>query len=296
MAAINALALSKRYDSGVDAVRQVSFTVEAGHVYGFLGPNGAGKTTTVKLLTGMIQPTGGSGSVAGCELGDDVVALHRRCGVLTETAQCYEWMTGRENLLFFGELFGVKRRRDRCEQLLREMELLEAADRRVKTYSTGMKKKLSRARALLHEPDVLFLDEPTSGLDPEAAAFVNDLILAQAHSGRTVFLCTHQLHSAQAVCDHYGLMNQGRLLATGTLEELAQGAGLQPKLRIDGRLTDAAATFNGSYYELPIAGREEIPGILRRLVTGGADLYEVQLNQPTVEDVYFAWQRKGERV
>ena len=226
--------LSKTYPGGKRAVRDVSLSLEPGEVFGFLGPNGAGKTTTVKLLNGMLTPTEGTCQVLGADPAREPERVHAVSGVVTEHARMYDNLTGMQNLIFYAELFGLPadEAAGRAEALLREMELEEAKDRklaawstgmrqRLAAWSTGMRQRLSLARALIHGPKILFLDEPTSGLDPESAQNVNRMIREMAkNSGITVFLCTHQLRYAQEICTRYGLIEEGQLLASGTLEEL----------------------------------------------------------------------------
>ena len=188
--------LSKTYSGGKEAVRQVSLFLGKGEVFGFLGPNGAGKTTTVKLLNGMLLPTAGSCRVLGNDPAREPEKVHARSGVVTEHAQMYDNLTGLQNLMFYAAIFGMaeEQARERANELLGQLGLEEAKDQKLSAYSTGMRQRLSLARALLHRPEALFLDEPTSGLDPESAQNVNRLIRRLAkEEGITVFLCTHQL-------------------------------------------------------------------------------------------------------
>ena len=183
--------LSKTYPDGKQAVRDVSLSLEPGEVFGFLGPNGAGKTTTVKLLNGMLTPTEGTCRVLGADPAREPEKVHAVSGVVTEHARMYDNLTGMQNLIFYAELFGLPadEAAGRAEALLREMELEEAKDRKLAVWSTGMRQRLSLARALIHGPKILFLDEPTSGLDPESAQNVNRIIRELAEGqGVTVFL------------------------------------------------------------------------------------------------------------
>lgn len=205
MKAITVEALSKTFSGGPVAVDGIRFSLNQGEIFGFLGPNGAGKTTTVKLLCGMLTPSGGKCQVLGIDPVQNPEQLHKKVGVVTEHAQMYDHMTALENLQFYGTLFGMSRLEcaDRAKLLLHRLELADVMDRKLATYSTGMRQRLSLARALLHRPQILFLDEPTSGLDPESAQNVNSLIQEQAAEGITVFLCTHQLRYAQEICTIY---------------------------------------------------------------------------------------------
>lgn len=306
--------LSKTYPGGKAALREVSIALDPGEIFGFLGPNGAGKTTTVKLLTGMLTPTGGGCTVLGRDPARQPEAVHALAGVVTEHAQMYDTLTGLENLTFFGALFGLdaKASKSRAQALLEELDLTHAAGQKLGAYSTGMRQRLSLARALLHRPEALFLDEPTSGLDPESAQNVNRLIRRLAkEEGITVFLCTHQLRYAQEICTRYGLMEEGKLLAIGTLEELRQQVcpTITLSIRADhipgefsvhgegvrnSEANDSGMGFPGSrVYETIIRSEEEIPGIVRRIVEAGGNIYSVAAQKPSLEEIYFALTGKG---
>ncbi len=292
--------LSKIYDGGKTAVADMSLTLEQGEVFGFLGPNGAGKTTTVKVLNGMLQPSEGTCQVFGEDPGRSPEKVHAVSGVMTEHAQMYNNLTGMQNLMFYGAMFGIgeEESRKRARDLLQQLELADASGQKLSAYSTGMRQRLSIARALMHQPKILFLDEPTSGLDPESAHNVNQMILALAKDkGMTIFLCTHQLRYAQEICTRYGLIDEGRLLIAGTLEELRAGvnSGLQVRIRTD-RMPDALAgrqegrpgmRTDVQDIILEIGSEEEIPYIVSRIVESGGRVYHVSAKQPSLEDIYF---------
>lgn len=215
--------IKKIYPNGKKAVDDISFTLEQGEVFGFLGTNGAGKTTIVKLFNGMLSPTEGVSKVFGIDPFVNPVQVHQFSGILTEHAQMYGNMTGLQNLVFFGAMFGINAvdSKDLALSLLETLELTDAKDRKLDTYSTGMRQRLSLARAMIHRPKILFLDEPTSGLDPESVLSVNNMIRSLAkNEGTTIFLCTHQLRYAQEICSSYGLISNGVMLAAGNLEKL----------------------------------------------------------------------------
>ena len=291
--------LSKTYPGGKQAVQNVSLALEPGEVFGFLGPNGAGKTTTVKLLNGMLTPTEGICRVLGSDPALEPEKVHAVSGVVTEHARMYENLTGLENLVFYAELFGISadEAAGRAEALLQEMELEEAKDRKLAAWSTGMRQRISLARALIHRAKILFLDEPTSGLDPESAQNVNRMIREMAeNSGITVFLCTHQLRYAQEICTRYGLIEEGRLLAAGTLEELRAEAFSQITLQIRAGSMPTGMGFRqtgAQEYETMIRTEEEIPEIVRRIAAAGGDIYKVEARQPDLEDIYFALTAAG---
>lgn len=286
--------LSKTYSSGKEAVRQVSLTLEQGEVFGFLGPNGAGKTTTVKLLNGMLTPSEGSCQVLGIDPSSEPEKVHAISGVLTEHAQMYDNMTGLQNLNFYGTVFGVSEKdgKERAKNLLRQLDLEEAKDKKLSTYSTGMRQRLSLARALVHRPKVLFLDEPTSGLDPESAQNVNQMIRELAkNEGVTIFLCTHQLRYAQEICTRYGLIEDGNLMAAGTLEELRARVLSDITLQICADKMPQGLAFRRNeerQYEMVIHSDEEIPGIVRNIMEGGGEIFSVAAKKPSLEDLYFA--------
>lgn len=286
--------LSKTYPGGKEALKQLSMSLSTGEVFGFLGPNGAGKTTTVKLLTGVLSPSGGLCEIMGVNPNIQPEKVHLLSGIVTEHAQMYDNLTGIENLMFYATAFGLKQKegKQRGESLLKELELTEAKDRKLATYSTGMRQRLSLARALLHRPKVLFLDEPTSGLDPESAQNVNQIIHNLAcKEGITVFLCTHQLRYAQEICTRYGMIDQGTLLASGTIDELRARVFTSKSLRICASAVPDKLNFvkcGANEFETQIQDKKEIPGLIRKIVDAGEDIYSVNLAEPSLEDIYFA--------
>jgi ABC-2 type transport system ATP-binding protein len=194
------------------AVDRLTLSVKQGEVFGFLGPNGAGKTTTVRMLAALLAPTGGKASVAGFRIGKNDQEIRRKIGLLPEAPGLYDGLTAEQNLAFYGAMYGVE---NIDSQSQRYLELLGLWNRRfepVGTFSKGMRQKLAIARALLHEPEVLFLDEPTSGLDPQASRLVRDFIADLKGEGRTIILCTHNLEEADRLCDRVAVIS-GHLLA-----------------------------------------------------------------------------------
>ncbi len=289
----------------VVAVDGLTLEIYPGEVFGLLGHNGAGKTTTVRLLNGLLAPDSGSARVLGQVPLHDGPVLRRRTGVLTETPSLDERLTGRENLEIYAELYGVPRSEvpGRIESLLEGFELTHRADEKAGDYSKGMKQRLALARALLHEPDILFLDEPTSGLDPVGARRVHELIsqLSQEQH-RTVLLCTHNLAEAQKLCGRVAVLEHGRLVALGTPAELARRLGRSQRLEIDvapeqvpGALAVLEARF-GAIESPPENGmilvtgadRERIPALVAELVGAGIRIYGITPRVPSLEDVYFA--------
>lgn len=299
MEAVKLQNLSKTYPGGKKAVRQVSLSLAPGEVFGFLGPNGAGKTTAVKLLNGMLSPTEGNCSVFGVDPSREPEKAHAMSGVVTEHAQMYDNLTGIENLTFYAAIFGIPEKEGTvlARRLLEQLELSEAAGQKLSAYSTGMRQRLSFARALIHHPRVLFLDEPTSGLDPESAQNVNRMIQSLAREEQiTIFLCTHQLRYAQEICTRYGLIEEGRLLAAGTLEELRSAIHSGVTLRIRADQVPPELPFQeikDGVFETSLRSEAEIPGIVRRIVEAGGNIYRVEAEQPSLEEIYFALTSSG---
>jgi ABC-2 type transport system ATP-binding protein len=309
---IEARGLTRRFGD-VTAVEALDLRVERGEVVGLLGHNGAGKTTAVRLLNGVLAPSAGCARVLGLDPMRDGVALRRRSGVSTETPAVDERLTGRQGLRFFAEVFDVppERVEARIEELLVEFDLAEAADARVATYSKGMRQRLTLARALLHQPELLFLDEPSSGLDPVAARAVDERIARLRAGGTTVLLCTHNLAQAQALCDRVVVLERGRVVASGAPAALAADYGARLSVRALIRPADGVEPArslacvpglhglevrSGEVFELRFeaAGQSAIAAAVRALVTSGAEVYAVERQLPSLEDVYFAIHR-GER-
>ena len=214
--------LSKQFNNDFWAVDGVSLTVKPGQILALLGQNGAGKTTTVRMLTALLYPTRGWARVNGYDIVADGAKVRGSIGVLTEQHGLYMRMSGIEYLDFFGELYGVDGESHHAERkrLLEYFGLAEAAHRRIGEYSKGMKQKLALARALIHNPPVLLLDEPTSAMDPESARLVRDQIASLKSSQRTIIICTHNLVEAEMLADVVAIIYRGRILVSGTLDEL----------------------------------------------------------------------------
>lgn len=294
MNAIIADRLTKIYSGGKKALDNVSFELGQGEVFGFLGPNGAGKTTSVKLLNGMISPSEGSCHVFGINLSSNPEKVHAISGVVTEHAQMYGNLTGQENLQFYGTLFGISKEesRKRALDLLERLDLISTKDKKLSTYSTGMRQRLSLARAMIHTPKILFLDEPTSGLDPESAQSVNNMIKELASDkGTTVFLCTHQLRYAQEVCSSYGIIDDGTLLEVGSLDALRCKFFSGLNVQIKANYFPEGMSFRkteGQWAEINVQTEEEIPPIIKRIVDAGGNIYSVSANKLSLEEIYFS--------
>ncbi|ACZ39749.1 ABC transporter ATP-binding protein [Sphaerobacter thermophilus] len=224
--AIRAVGLTKRYGD-FTAVDRLDLVVQPGELFGFLGPNGSGKTTTIKMLTGLLEPNEGTAEVAGFDVWREPLAAKARFAYVPDEPNLFPKLTGREFLRFIGSVFRVpadvfeRRSRD----LLTLFDLTDSIDDRIETYSHGMRQKLAICAALVHDPEVIFLDEPTVGLDPRSARTLKTLLRRVCDSGATVFLTTHILEIAQQMCDRVGIIQQGKLIALGTLEELRERGG-----------------------------------------------------------------------
>jgi ABC-2 type transport system ATP-binding protein len=210
------------------AVDDVSFEVYSGEIFGFLGPNGAGKTTTIKMIVGLLQPTSGVVKVSNYDVQKQPLEAKAASGYVPDEPNLYPKLTGKELLRFVGDLYGIERQQveRRIEELLRLFDLTQAGDDTVDSYSHGMQQKTSLAAALMHDPKVLVLDEPTVGLDPKSARLIKDILRQLAERGSAIFLSTHILEIAERMCDRIGIINKGKLIAAGTMDELrALGQG-----------------------------------------------------------------------
>ncbi len=236
--------LTKRFGD-LTAVDSVSFNVGEGEVFGFLGPNGAGKTTTVRMLCCLIAKTGGEARIGGFEVGDegDSLKIRKMIGFVPDNVGLYEALSAYKNLDIFGRLYGSPdtERRENIQRFLTMLDLWEKKDVAAGTFSKGMKQKLAIARALIHDPQVLFMDEPTANLDPESAKTVRDFILDLKKEKRTIFLNTHNLDEAQRICDRIAILNT-KLMATGTPEELEGMVGNKRTVVEVEKVSDAILT------------------------------------------------------
>ena len=308
--AIEAQTLRRTFPDGVEAVRDIDLSVSEGEVFGFLGPNGAGKTTTVRMLCTLLPPTAGRATVDGLDVVEDAAEVRRRIGVALQEIGLDPVQTGRELLELQCGLYGITGAggRERAEELLALLGLTDAADRRTKTYSGGMKRRLDLASALVHSPKVLFLDEPTTGLDPASRLTVWEEVRRINSGGTTVFLTTQYLEEADHLCDRLAIIDAGRIVAAGTPEHLKAEMGHDVvSVTLDG--ADAEAT-RGALAELPglervVAeadalalyvedGAASIAEIVRRLDRAQIRVGGLAVSRPSLDDVFL--QATGRRL
>ena len=288
----------------VDAVRGVTISVTPGEIFGFLGPNGAGKTTTLRMLTTLLPIDAGSASVAGFDVARQPQEVRRRIGYVSQLGGADDLATGRENLLLQGRLYGgsLEDVGRRTETLMGILDLSEFADRRVKTYSGGQRRRLDIALGIVHAPEVLFLDEPSTGLDPQNRANLWEHVAALREQGTTIFLTTHYLDEADALCDRLVIMDHGEIVIEGTPRDLKrQVAGESVVLALrDG--DDAVARALSLLREQPFVresaveddhlrlyvddGSVSLPSILRLLDGADIGIKSMSLSEPTLDDVF----------
>lgn len=303
MAIIEVEGITKSFGD-VHALTEIDLSVEEGTVYGLLGPNGAGKTTVIRILTTLLLPDGGRASVAGFDVVKDAKRLRSSIGLAGQYAAVDEILTGRENLEMVGRLYRLSSREasTRAEAILDQFDLTEAADRTVRTYSGGMRRRLDLGASLIGNPTVLFLDEPTTGLDPRARRDLWEFIERLVDGGTTLLLTTQYLEEADRLADRIGVIDQGRLIAEGTSDELKSRIGgdvLELQLTDASRLAAAAEALGGlgcadctmdearATIRLPVdSGVGAVTEAVRRMDSAGIDLSNITILRPTLDDVF----------
>ena len=302
MDSIVAEGLTKRFN-GLTAVDRLSFKVGQGEIFGLLGPNGAGKTTTIRMLASLIQPSEGDAYVGGFSVRSDDLRVREMIGILTENPSLYERLSAQENLEFFAKVYGVvdpMARSDRIRELLEFFDLWDRRNDRAGTFSKGMKQKLALARALVHQPGILYLDEPTSGLDPKSAKDIRDLMerLSQ-REGQTILLSTHRLEDAERLCDMVMIINRGASVSVASPQELrrmATGAhvvrvGLREVTEALSRAAEAsegvkAVEVRDGALQVTLASEGYTPGLVRGLVEEGGGVMYVMPQEVSLEEAY----------
>ena len=300
MAAIEARQLERTFEGDIRAVQGVDLEVAEGEIYAFLGPNGAGKTTTVRMLTTLLKPTGGSATVAGFDVVKQASKVRTAIGVALQEAALDPLMTGRELMVLQATLHGIAKAeaKSRGEALIARVGLTNAADRRVGTYSGGMRRRLDLATALVHQPSVLFLDEPTTGLDPASRAAIWEEVRKLNDEGTTVFLTTQYLEEADQLADRVGIIDDGLMAAEGTPRELKAQVG-KPRLELNlvegtheacekvlGRFGEPLPPKDGRVVVALDEGAAGIAPIIRALDEAGVAVQDLHLVQPTLDDVF----------
>jgi ABC-2 type transport system ATP-binding protein len=286
----------------VEAVAGVDLRVEDGEIFGFLGPNGAGKTTTLRMLSTLLPPSGGEATVAGCDLLRDPGLVRERIGYVGQRGGADPTVSGRSELVFQGRLYGMSaaEARRRATALLRLLELEQAADRATASYSGGQRRRLDIGLGLIHQPRLLFLDEPTTGLDPQGRARIWDEVRRLRQDGVTVFLTTHYLEEADALCDRVAIIDHGSIVAQDTPEQLKrQIAGDVVTIGVGGEkaaalrllagqpfVREAGAEQEGTVRLYVDRGETAMPAILRLLDGAGIHLETITLTRPSLDDVF----------
>ena len=303
--AIDARGLVKRYGDDVTAIEEVDLQVQANTIYALLGPNGAGKTSTISVLTTLIEPTAGSAKVAGFDVVRQAGEVRRRIGVTFQEMVLDDDLTGRQALDYHGRLYRLKtkQRQGKIADLLGLVELEDAADRKIKTYSGGMKRRLELARGLMTSPEVLFLDEPTTGLDPQNRANIWDYIRnLREQSGLTLLLTTHYMDEAEALADQVGIIDHGRIVVEGTPRELIDQMGADT-IRITGQ--GDSTSYIKKVQSLPFvqaidssegliqigvdSGNKRLAEIVSLTQGKGFTVDDISLTKPSLDDVFMKY-------
>ncbi len=302
--------LSKRFSEDVLAVDSISFSVNEGEIFGFLGPNGAGKSTTINMLTTLLKPTGGKAMVAGLDVAHHQDEVRKVIGLVPQDLTVDDDLTGRENMYLQADLYNVPRgdARTRIDELLKLVNLEDAADRRVKTYSGGMRKRLELAEGLIHRPRILFLDEPTLGLDIQTRTAIWEYIRnLRKENVITVFLTTHYLEEADGLCDRIAIIDHGKIIALDTPENLKHAVGgdvLSLAIASDRDLTDviqgvpevlSVRKEDGSYRIKAPNGEQVTPNVLKALWGQGVTVTSVSLSHPTLDQAFLEYTGRSMR-
>jgi ABC-2 type transport system ATP-binding protein len=301
---VEAKALSRKYGN-LTAVDGVSFGIREGELFSLLGPNGAGKSTTIGMLCGLVEPCSGDATICGLSVRDNSREVRALCGVVPQDIALYEELSARDNLLFFGRLYGLRGRelRGRVEEVLERVGLTDRERSRVKTLSGGMKRRLNIAAGILHRPRMIFMDEPTVGIDPRSRRAVLDLIRDLRRDGAAILYTTHSMAEAEELSDRVGIIDHGRLLASGTPRELAESLGGTERMQVavdpgvDGRrLADAlrdvpgvAVEAKGSLVTLTAARvREHLARVVEAAAALKAPVRDIEIRGADLETVFLA--------
>ena len=272
----------------------LSLTVPRGSIFGYLGPNGAGKSTSIKMLLGLVKPSGGEAMLLGQPAG--TVQVRRRIGFLPEHFRFYEWLTPAELLRLHGRLCGMSASQlnERVPRMLELVGLMPHRDKRVRDFSKGMMQRIGLAQALIHEPEIVFLDEPTSGLDPMGRRVVRDVIRAQRERGATVFLNSHLLSEVEVTCDNVAFLKGGEVVASRNLQAFNREAvsvtvearNISPQLLAGLADRGVSASLEGERLSATVGSPDDLPELLRHLVCSGAQVYAFTPRQASLEELF----------
>ena len=301
MEIINVTNLKKVYGE-IQAVNDISFSIGYGEIFGLLGPNGAGKTSTINMMIGLSRPTNGQIIIDGIDAIKDIKKVQRIIGIVPDENNLYDEMNGFDNLCFCASLYGInkKEREKRAMELLEQFNLTKAGKRPFKTYSKGMKRKLTIAAGIIHNPKILFLDEPTTGIDIESARQIRELILELKKQGKTIFITTHYIEEAERICDRIAFIVNGKIVKIGTVTELMESVEREHKIRLqlDRSIKDIKEELENNIencrVEIPeensclVISKERIAlsPILQLLDSKGISVYEAKEIKPSLEDVF----------
>lgn len=304
--------LVKTYERGaVRALDNVSFSVPKGDIFGFLGPNGAGKTTTIRILATVLDPTGGTIRIDGHDLSVEQLAVKERLGLMPDEVAFYPTLTGYEHLLYYATFHKIPRAeaRKRAKESLERFGIGDAADKKLKAYSHGMKKRLALAQCLLHDPEVIIMDEPANGLDPQGMRYFRELIRSLRSDGKTIFLSSHLLAEVEQLCERVGIIDRGRIVAVDSIanltSRLAAGAPAVHHIVADD-LSDAifdairgipgVTTLDRTDGGVRVTSSSEAdvaPEVSKAIVLGGARLRELRAEQRSLEDLFLSLTKGG---
>lgn len=301
MGIVDVANLKKSYGEIV-AVDDISFSIKKGEIFGFLGPNGAGKTSTINMMIGLSRPTSGQIIIDGIDAIKNIKKVQRIIGIVPDENNLYDEMNGFDNLCFCASLYGIsiKEREKRAMELLEQFNLTKAGKRPFKTYSKGMKRKLTIAAGIIHNPKILFLDEPTTGIDIESARQIRELILDLKKQGKTIFITTHYIEEAERICDRIAFIVNGKIVKIGTVTELMESVEREHKIRLqlDRSIKDIKEELENNIencrVEIPeensclVISKERIAlsPILQLLDSKGISVYEAKEIKPSLEDVF----------
>ncbi len=295
--------LSKQYTPDhPPAVDGISFHIRAGEIFSLLGPNGAGKTTTISMLTGLVKPTGGTAIIGGHNIATDPLAAKQAIGIIPQEIALYPTLSARQNLRFWGEMYGLsgKPLNARVDEVLAQIGLTDRADDKIQTYSGGMKRRVNIGAGLLHKPRILFMDEPTVGIDPQSRRAILDMTKALNAEGMAVLYTTHYMEEAQELSRRIGIMDGGKLIALGTLDELTKMVGqadtviLEINEGIEG-IAQTLATLPGvrqaARQDAQITllvddANKQLPDIIITVTATGARIASIEVQEPNLEAVF----------